>query len=121
MLGASTWRIEEITHDKVMVSPAPGQPGKVPFWHGDLPVRAARDWARSIGALTARRCAAMPRAGVAASAWRRLHGLDPKAAAVNLLHLPGRPAAEATGAVARRSDAGHRAHARRAGRLAASA
>jgi ATP-dependent Lhr-like helicase len=34
-LGSTSWRIEEITHDKVMVSPAPGQPGKIPFWHGD--------------------------------------------------------------------------------------
>lgn len=35
VLGASSWRIEEITHDRVLVSPAPGQPGKMPFWHGD--------------------------------------------------------------------------------------
>src|SRR6266536_2084914 len=34
-LGASSWRIESITHDRVLVSPAPGQPGKLPFWHGD--------------------------------------------------------------------------------------
>ena len=34
-LGASSWRIEDITHDRVLVSAAPGQPGKVPFWHGD--------------------------------------------------------------------------------------
>jgi ATP-dependent helicase Lhr and Lhr-like helicase len=32
MLGASTWRIEEITRDRVLVSPAPGVPGAVPFW-----------------------------------------------------------------------------------------
>jgi len=35
-LGASAWRIEDITHDRVLVSPAPGQPGKLPFWHGDM-------------------------------------------------------------------------------------
>src|SRR5207237_10903045 len=35
VLGASTWRIEEITRDRVVVTPAPGQPGKMPFWHGD--------------------------------------------------------------------------------------
>ena len=35
ILGASTWLIEEITHDRVLVSPAPGHPGKMPFWHGD--------------------------------------------------------------------------------------
>jgi ATP-dependent Lhr-like helicase len=34
-LGASSWRIEEITHDRVLVSPAPGQPGRLPFWRGD--------------------------------------------------------------------------------------
>ena len=35
MLGASTWRIEEITRDQVIVSPAPGAPGAVPFWKGE--------------------------------------------------------------------------------------
>ncbi len=34
-LGATSWRIEDITHDRVIVSPAFGQPGKVPFWKGD--------------------------------------------------------------------------------------
>ncbi|MGE0027200.1 MAG: DEAD/DEAH box helicase [Thermoleophilia bacterium] len=35
MLGASTWRIEEITRDRVIVTPAPGAPGAVPFWKGE--------------------------------------------------------------------------------------
>ncbi len=35
LLGASTWRIEEITRDRVTVTPAPGAPGAVPFWKGD--------------------------------------------------------------------------------------
>src|SRR5207248_344504 len=35
LLGASTWRIEEITRDQVLVSPAPGVPGAVPFWKGE--------------------------------------------------------------------------------------
>jgi ATP-dependent Lhr-like helicase len=35
LLGASTWRIEEITRDQVIVTPAPGAPGAVPFWKGD--------------------------------------------------------------------------------------
>ncbi|MTV24280.1 DEAD/DEAH box helicase [Nitriliruptoraceae bacterium ZYF776] len=39
VLGASTWRIEDITHERVVVTPAPGQPGKLPFWHGDGPGR----------------------------------------------------------------------------------
>ena len=34
-LGTTSWRIVEITHDRVNVLPAFGQPGKVPFWHGD--------------------------------------------------------------------------------------
>ncbi|MDX1619535.1 MAG: DEAD/DEAH box helicase [Nitriliruptorales bacterium] len=39
ILGASTWRIEDITHERVVVTPAPGEPGKMPFWHGDGPGR----------------------------------------------------------------------------------
>src|SRR3954465_2445251 len=35
LLGASSWRIEEITRDRVVVTPAPGVPGAVPFWKGD--------------------------------------------------------------------------------------
>ena len=38
-LGASTWRIEHITRDRVIVSPAPGEPGRLPFWRGDGPGR----------------------------------------------------------------------------------
>ncbi|MGQ0743174.1 MAG: DEAD/DEAH box helicase [Acidimicrobiales bacterium] len=39
VLGASTWRIAEITRDRVIVIPAPGEVGKTPFWHGDNPGR----------------------------------------------------------------------------------
>lgn len=39
LLGASTWRIEDITPERVIVVPAPGEPGKMPFWHGDGPGR----------------------------------------------------------------------------------
>src|SRR5256714_1917468 len=35
LLGASSWRIEEITRDRVLVSPAPGVPGAVPVWKGE--------------------------------------------------------------------------------------
>lgn len=49
VLGATSWRIEEITTDRVLVSPAPGQPGKLPFWHGDAPGRPA-ELGRAIGA-----------------------------------------------------------------------
>ncbi|WP_433439685.1 ATP-dependent helicase [Nonomuraea sp. CA-141351] len=48
VLGATSWRIEDITTDRVLVSPAPGQPGKLPFWHGDAPGRPA-ELGRAIG------------------------------------------------------------------------
>ncbi len=50
LLGASSWRIEDITHDRVTVSPAPGQPGKMPFWKGDGPGRPL-EFGREIGVL----------------------------------------------------------------------
>lgn len=40
-LGTSTWRIEDITHDRVLVTPAPGLPGRLPFWKGDQQGRPA--------------------------------------------------------------------------------
>lgn len=49
LLGASTWRIEDITFERVVVTPAPGQPGKMPFWHGDGPGRPI-ELGRAIGA-----------------------------------------------------------------------
>ncbi len=48
-LGSSSWRIEDITHDQVLVTPAPGQPGKLPFWHGDSLGRPA-ELGRAVGA-----------------------------------------------------------------------
>ena len=49
VLGASSWRIQDITPDRVLVLPAPGQPGKLPFWHGDTPGRPA-ELGKAIGA-----------------------------------------------------------------------
>src|SRR6058998_4301478 len=49
LLGASTWRIEEITRDRVIVTPAPGVPDQVPFWRGDGIGRPA-ELGRAIGA-----------------------------------------------------------------------
>jgi ATP-dependent Lhr-like helicase len=48
LLGASSWRIEEIGHDRVIVSPAPGEPGKIPFWKGDAVGRPV-ELGRAIG------------------------------------------------------------------------
>ncbi len=39
ILGATTWQIEDITHDRVLVTPAFGRPGRLPFWRGDQPGR----------------------------------------------------------------------------------
>ena len=50
LLGASSWRAEQITHDRVVASPAAGEPGKMPFWHGDRPGRA-RAYGLRIGEL----------------------------------------------------------------------
>jgi ATP-dependent helicase Lhr and Lhr-like helicase len=48
LLGASTWRIEEIGRDRVIVTPAPGAPGAVPFWKGDS-VGRPKELGRAIG------------------------------------------------------------------------
>lgn len=77
VLGASSWRVEEITHDRVLVTPAPGQPGKMPFWKGD---RAGRplELGLAIGTLT-RSLATWPDA-TAISTLTRDHDLSQNAA-----------------------------------------
>ena len=77
ILGASTWRIDEITHDRVLVSAAPGQPGKMPFWHGDNAGRPL-EFGRRIGQLV-REIRDMPR-NAALSRLIREHDLDTMAA-----------------------------------------
>ena len=77
ILGASTWRIEEITHDRVVVSPAPGEPGKMPFWHGDTGGRPA-EFGEQIGRMT-RELLHMPRT-VAFARLVEEHSLDENAA-----------------------------------------
>ena len=81
LLGSSTWRIEDITHDRVLVSPAPGEPGKMPFWHGDRPGRPL-ELGLAIGRLI-RELRALPR-GAAVARLIKDHDLD-KTAAENLL------------------------------------
>ena len=94
LLGASSWRIEEITHDRVVVSPAPGQPGKMPFWKADAPGRPL-ELGRHIGALV-RSLRQMPPAG-AIERLVRHHDLDQQAAE-NLVRYLGDQVA-AAGAV----------------------
>jgi ATP-dependent Lhr-like helicase len=83
ILGASTWRIEDITHDRVLVVPAPGEPGKMPFWKGDGPGRPL-EFGRRIGALV-RELRALPKP-VALTRLVAEHDLDPNAAE-NLLQF----------------------------------
>jgi ATP-dependent Lhr-like helicase len=60
LLGATTWRIEEITRDRVIVTPAPGVPGAVPFWKGDGIGRPA-DLGRAIGEFSREAVATNPK------------------------------------------------------------
>jgi len=53
LLGASTWRAVDITRDRVVVAPAPGEPGKMPFWRGEGPGRPV-ELGRAVGALVGR-------------------------------------------------------------------
>ncbi|MCU1226289.1 MAG: putative ATP-dependent helicase lhr [Edaphobacter sp.] len=84
ILGASTWRIEEITHDRVLVSPAPGEAGKMPFWHGDQAGRPL-EFGRRIGALV-REIREVPRS-VAMARLTQEHDLEPQAAENVLRYL----------------------------------
>jgi ATP-dependent helicase Lhr and Lhr-like helicase len=84
ILGASTWRIDEITHDRVLVTPAPGEAGKMPFWHGDQAGRPL-EFGRRIGALV-RQLRDAPRS-VAMTQLTTEHDLEPGAAENALRYL----------------------------------
>jgi ATP-dependent Lhr-like helicase len=90
LLGASTWRIEEITHDRVLVTPAPGEPGKMPFWKADSANRPL-ELGRHIGELI-RTLRQLP----APAAIQRLvqhHDLDQQAAENLIRYLADQAAA----------------------------
>lgn len=89
-LGASTWRIEDITHDRVLVTPAPGESGRMPFWHGDQAGRPV-ELGMAIGRLV-RQLRAAPREQAEAQLVEA-HGLDPHAAASLLQYLQDQAAA----------------------------
>jgi ATP-dependent Lhr-like helicase len=93
-LGASTWRIEEITRDRVLVSPAPGVPGLIPFWKGEGPGRPY-ELGEAIGKAS-RELVSMPEKKALARLTEQ-HSLDEQAAQ-NLLTFLGDQQA-ATGAV----------------------
>jgi ATP-dependent helicase Lhr and Lhr-like helicase len=87
MLGASSWRIEEITRDRVLVSPAPGVPGAVPFWKGEG-IGRPYELGEAIGRFSRE---------LLAQAEPRVEGLDARAEANLLAFL--REQERATGAV----------------------
>ena len=91
VLGATSWRIEDITADQVIVSPAPGLPGKLPFWRGDSPGRPA-ELGRAIGEFC-RELGALESTG--AEARLLADGLDPLATSNLLRYLTSQR--EATG------------------------
>jgi ATP-dependent Lhr-like helicase len=83
LLGSTSWRIEDITPDRVLVSPAPGAPARMPFWKGDSPGRPI-ELGRAIGA----RLRGLVKAGdEAATAALRESGLDEWAAANLVAYL----------------------------------
>ena len=114
LLGTSSWRVEDITHDRVIVIPAPGVPARMPFWKGES-IGRPLELGRAIGAFRPgdgragrrRRAAPGPTIG----------GLDGWAVGQPAV-VPGR-AARGDPARAQRPDDPRRAVPRRAGRLAA--
>ncbi|MGH2751574.1 MAG: DEAD/DEAH box helicase, partial [Actinomycetota bacterium] len=93
VLGASSWLIEDISHDRMLVTPAPGAGGVMPFWHGDAPGRPA-ELGRALGAFVRE---VTNRGDSERSARLKSAGLDPWAAA-NLIQYLGEQK-DATGAV----------------------
>lgn len=91
LLGASSWRVLDITRDRVFVAPAPGEPGRMPFWRGDGPGRPL-EFGQAIGRLT-RELLNTERE----DACRRLqsdHGLDESAASSLMDYLNDQQAAD---------------------------
>jgi ATP-dependent helicase Lhr and Lhr-like helicase len=80
LLGASSWRIEEITRDRVIVTPAPGAPGAVPFWKGDT-VGRPKELGQAIGAFSRWAVEQEP------ATLERDYALDPRAARNLLAYL----------------------------------
>ena len=90
VLGATTWRVEEITRDRVIVSPAPGEPGKMPFWRGEGAGRPV-ELGLAVGAL----CRALD-AGVPTRELQERYRLDELAAQNLLAYVADQRAATGT-------------------------
>jgi ATP-dependent Lhr-like helicase len=100
ILGASSWRVQEIGHDRVTVTPAPGVPGKLPFWKGDAvgrPIELGRALGAFVGELESD-LGQGPRGREQAGArLREHHDLDDRAAENLLAYLEDER--ESTGAL----------------------
>ncbi len=94
VLGASTWRIVEITPSQVMVTPAPGEPGKIAFWKADTPSRPV-ELGAALGKMVRELRAAAP--AVAEKRLRERAGFDDRAIKNLMAYLDDQAAA--TGAV----------------------
>ena len=94
VLGASTWRIMEITPSQVLVTPAPGEPGKIAFWHADSPSRPV-ELGAALGKMVRELRAAEPEA--AAKRLRERAGFDDRAIKNLMAYLDDQAAA--TGSV----------------------
>lgn len=94
LLGASSWRVIDITRDRVMVVPAPGEPGRMPFWRGDGPGRPL-EFGRAIGQLIRRLTRDDQTSAIATLQGE--HALDEKAATNLMRYLADQ--AEATGEI----------------------
>ena len=89
LLGSSSWRIQDITHDRVLVTPAPGETGRMPFWKGDSIGRPV-ELGRALGAFLREVSAADPETGAARA---RAAGLDDWGTANLLAYLADQRAA----------------------------
>lgn len=94
LLGASSWRVIEITQDRVLVTPAPGEPGRMPFWKGEGSGRPL-EFGQAIGSL-ARRLLDLDR-GDAIEQLTNDHGLADQAAENLMKYLEAQ--IEATGEI----------------------
>ena len=83
-LGSSTWRVEDITRDQVLVTPAPGEPGKLPFWHGDALGRPV-ELGQAVGAFL-REIGDLP-PHEAVERLESAYGLDPLAASNLVMYI----------------------------------
>ncbi|HEX3345627.1 MAG TPA: DEAD/DEAH box helicase, partial [Polyangiaceae bacterium] len=84
LLGASSWRVERITQEQVLVLPAAGQPGKMPFWHGDRPGRA-----KALGVRIGELVRHVAGGGSGAAELRDVNALDARAADALLEYVRG--------------------------------